>query len=82
MAKLWQNSQKWPGSISGLTFKVQKKRLFNHVTVILRKKNAQIQSQHSKNDTLLKSGKIGHFVKAIVRQDLQNLPTMWMDFKE
>ena len=72
MAKLWQNSQKWPGSISGLTFKVQKKRLFNHVTVILREKNAQIQSEHSKNDTLLKSCKIGHFVKAIVRQDLQN----------
>ena len=63
---------KWPGFISGLTFKVQKKTTFQSRDSYSTQKNAQIQSQHSKNDTLLKSGKIGHFVKAIVRQNLRN----------
>ena len=40
------------------------------MTVILRK-NTQIQTYYSKNDSLLKSGKIDYFAKAVARQNLQ-----------
>ena len=34
-----------------------------------------------KNDTILKSGKNGHFAKAVVRQHCQNWPPLGLNFK-
>ena len=61
MANLWQNGQKW--FILGDLYKVQKTTLQSHDSYSTQK-NAQIQTKYSKNGTLLKSGKIGHFAKA------------------
>ena len=44
--------------------KTRQKSLYNHITVDLCKKAPRKNSQYSKNDKLLKSGKIGHFAKA------------------
>ena len=58
-----------------LSFKVQK-------TILQSYDSYPMQKSPLKNDTLLKSGKIGYFAKAIVRQNRQNWPTLWLNFED
>ena len=42
------------------------KRLNEHIRLVVCKKSAQQNTQHSKNESILKMAKIGHDAKAIV----------------
>ena len=70
--------------ILGLKFKEPKtyeKRLYNHIRAVLCKKVARRNISYSKIETISKSGKNGHFAKAIVRQNSQKRPILGLKIK-